>query len=248
MNRQEEIFDLLLKKDDITWQTIIYELVRSEEMNPWDIDVSLLTKRYIEMLKKLKSLNFIVSGRIVLAAAVLLKMKSKRLVGQDIDELDKLFYQTEESDELFYEDTETYVGHSEEKIPLLIPRTPQPRKRKVSIHDLVSALQKALEVKERKIMRSIPKARIGVPEKSKDISLVIKEVYLKIKILFSKSDKRLTFTNLIPSDSKEGKIRTFVPLLHLSNQRKIDLLQFEHFGEIDILLNKNEIDKELSSS
>ena len=244
MNHQEKIFELLLNKDDVTWQTIIYELVRSEEMDPWDIDVSLLAKKYIEMLKKLKELNFRISGRVLLAAAVLLKIKSKRLVGIDIDEFDKLFSQSEGSDELFYEDEEA-IETVQEEIPSLIPKTPQPRKRKVSIYDLVDALQKALEVKDRKVMRSIPKAKIEMPEKSRDISLVIKEVYLKIKKFFSKENKRLTFTSLVPSDSKKEKIYTFVPLLHLTNQRKIDLLQFEHFGEIEILLNKKEIDKEL---
>jgi len=246
MNHQEKIFELLLNKDDVTWQTIIYELVRKEEMDPWDIDVSLLTKRYIEMLKKLKELNFRISGRILLAAAVLLKIKSKRLVGKDIDEIDKLFAQSEGSDELFYEDDESYIETRQEEIPSLIPKTPQPRKRKVSIYDLVDALQKALEVKERKVMRSIPKAKMEIPERSKDISLVIKEVYLKIKKLFLKGNKRLTFTSLVFSDSKKEKVHTFVPLLYLTNQRKIDLLQFEHFGEIEILLNKKEIDKELN--
>jgi len=246
MNHQEKIFELLLNKDDVTWQTIIYELVRKEEMDPWDIDVSLLTKKYIEMLKKLKELNFRISGRILLAAAVLLKIKSKRLVGADIDEFDKLFSQSEGSDELFYEDDESYIETKQEEVPSLIPKTPQPRKRKVSIYDLVDALQKALEVKERKIMRSIPKAKMEIPEKSKDISLVIKEVYLKIKKFFLKGNRRITFTSLVLSDSKKEKIHTFVPLLHLTNQGKIDLLQFEHFGEIEILLNKKEIDKELS--
>lgn len=248
MSHQEKIFELLLNKDDVTWQTIIYELVRSEQMDPWDIDVSLLAKRYIDMLKKLKELNFRVSGRVVLAAAVFLKIKSKKLVGQDIEELDRLFSSNiEDTDELFYEDYEGVSADDvKEKIPSLIPRTPQPRKRKVSIYDLVDALQKALEVKERKVMRSIPKTRVGLPEKSRDVSLVIKEVYLKVKKLFSKGDRRITFTNLVPSDSREEKIHTFIPLLHLSNQRKIDLLQFEHFGEIDILLNPSKVHKKVN--
>mgnify|MGYP000237621912 CR=1 FL=1 len=51
---QEKIFDMLLSEDEITWQTIIYDLVKSEQMNPWDVDVSVLTKKYIIILKKLK--------------------------------------------------------------------------------------------------------------------------------------------------------------------------------------------------
>ena len=53
--------------------------------------------------------------------------------------------------------------------------------------------------------------------------------------------KSLTFSKLIPSDSKEDKVYTFIPLLHLENQRKIDMKQFRHFGEINIemLMQKN---------
>ena len=86
---QDRIFQLLFEEDDVTWQTIIYDLVRKEEMDPWDINVSLLTQKYIELIKKLKQTDFRVSGKVLLAAAILLKIKSNRLVGDDILELDR---------------------------------------------------------------------------------------------------------------------------------------------------------------
>ena len=57
METQDKIFDLLIKDDEVTWQTLLYELVKTEEMDPWDINISLLTKRYITTIKKLKELN-----------------------------------------------------------------------------------------------------------------------------------------------------------------------------------------------
>ena len=49
--------------------------------------------------------------------------------------------------------------------------------------------------------------------------------------------KKLTFNQLLPDEAtKEEKIYTFVPLLYLTNQRKIDIKQDEHFGDIDIHL------------
>ena len=60
--------------------------------------------------------------------------------------------------------------------------------------------------------------------------------------------KRLTFSQLVPSNTKEDKIYTFIPLLHLTTQRKIDLTQQEHFGEIEIMLNtKKEVDNDLGA-
>lgn len=251
MTKQEEIFQLLFDKDEVTWQTIIYEAVKSEEMDPWDIDISLLTKKYIEMLRKLKEMNFRISGKILLAAAILLKIKSNRLLGKDLDQFDQLFAQTEDSEDLYYDESflDSESIKQEEK-PKLIPRTPQPRKRKVSVYDLVGALQQALDVKERRVMRSIPEGKVEIPEKGVDIGIMIKEVYSKVKKFFSFGNKKLTFSKLIPSDSKDDKIYTFIPLLHLTNQRKIDLNQEEHFGEIEILLRQNakEIEKELGIS
>ena len=84
-------------------------------------------------------------------------------------------------------------------------------------------------------------------KKSIDISQVIKQVYFKIKNFLSKSpNKKVRFSQLVPSENKEDKIHTFIPLLHLATQRKIDLEQHEHFGEIDVLLpnSSQEVDKE----
>ncbi len=246
----EQIFELLFDKDEITWQSIMQELIKSEEMNAWDINISLLTKKYIETIKKLKELDFRVSGKMLLAAAILLKIKSNKLVGEDIEYLDRLISQEDEEELTFEEDLEP---RAQEELPKnLIPRTPQPRKRKVSIHDLMGALEKALEVKRRRVLKSIPPMNVEIPEKKRDISSIIKEIYGKIKIFFWEHRKdRLTFSKLIPEGAtKEDKISTFIPLLHLTNQRKIDLFQQKHFGEIDIILKKTteEVNKELEIS
>ena len=165
---------------------------------------------------------------------------------EDIDQLDRLFSQTEETEEGLYEEMET--EHKEELGRVqLIPRIPQPRKRKVSIYDLVGALEKALEVKRRRVMYNIPPTNINIPIKTKDITEIIRDVYGKIKSFFFKNSKnKLTFSQLIPSNSRTDKVYTFIPLLHLSNQRKIEMEQYKHFGEIEIMLKtEREIDKEI---
>jgi len=94
-----EIYEMLVNKDEITWQTLIYDLVRSDQMNPWDIDISLLAKNYIETVKKLKEANFLISGKVLLAAALLLKIKSERLIEEDFANFDALLYPSEELNE-----------------------------------------------------------------------------------------------------------------------------------------------------
>ena len=232
----DKILDIVVQKDEVTWQNMIYELVKHENMNPWDINVSLLAKHYLQMLKKLKELDFRVSGKVVLAAAILLKIKSQKLLSDDIGELDRLMSLEEEmSEEEFYEELES--PPSEEEIPSLMPRTPQPRKRKVSIYDLMIALQKALEVRDRRILRSIPSVKVEVPEKKVDISKLIADVHNRIKSYFSTAAGKLTFSKLIEGEGKADKIYKFNALLHLANvdHRQVDLVQEEHFGEIEIV-------------
>jgi len=247
MDSHERIFQILYNQDEVTWQTLLYELIKKEQMNPWDVNISLLTKKYIETIKKLKELDFRISGKVLLAAAILLKLKSNRLLNEDLSELDRLLTESEEEliDEL---DLEEPQRPREEKHPL-IPRTPQPRKRKVSVFDLVKALEKALEVKQRRVMNSIPPMNVKIPEKERDITQIIREVYNKIISYFNYNrQNKLTFTQLVPSQTKEDKIFTFIPLLHLTNQRKVDLEQKEHFGEIEIMINtQKEVDKELGA-
>ncbi|RJQ16884.1 hypothetical protein C4573_02370 [Candidatus Woesearchaeota archaeon] len=234
-NHQDTIFNILFKEDEITWQTIIYDLVAKEQMNPWDINVSLLSQKFLEMLTKLKNLDFRISGKMVLAAAILLRIKSNRFIDEDIAALDQLIAGTEEVDLL--ETAEETVER--DALPKLFPRTPQPRKRKVSVYDLVNALEKALEVENRRVPVVKESQKVTVPERTVDMQQVMKTVYSKITSFFSKkTTMKLTFDQLIPSDKPKDKVMTFIPLLHLDTQRKIDLLQQEHFGEIEIQLAK----------
>lgn len=241
---QERIFSLLFEEDEITWQNIIYDLIRTEGMNPWDIDVSLIAHKFIEMLKKLKEMDFRISGKIVLASAILLKLKSNRLLEEDITALDSLLSSLDDPSDLLDELPLEYPHDIKEKErPKLMPRTPQPRKRKVSVYDLVQALEKAFEVDNRRPVYVEPKVRIKAPEKGVDITEVIRDVYQKVESHYNgqpeENPQKLTFSQLIPSDSKEDKVFTFIPLLHLESQQRVDMKQKLHFGEIHINLLQN---------
>ena len=244
----EQIYELLNNKDDITWQTLLYELVKSEGMDLWDVDVSLLAQKYIDTIKKLKELDFNISGKMVLAAAILLKIKSKHLLETDIEHFDQMM--SGEDDELLYEEGEGVAGPISKRVKgiRLIPRTPQPRKRKVSIYELMEALQQALETNRRRINRLSVVPEMKIPEKKVDISKLIKDTYARIVGLYTTNTMpKIMFSNLAPPDSsKHDKIYTLIPLLYLSNLRKIDLEQDIPFSDIGIMLNTDkEIQKEL---
>lgn len=232
----EQIYNMLIQKDEITWQSILLNLIKSEQMDPWNIDISLLTHRYLETIRKMQEANFFISGKILLACALLLKIKSNKLVNEEIYNFDSQLFKQEET----YEELEELFDQApspEYQKPKLTIKTPLPRKRKVTLQDLMSALQKALEVeKRRNIKRELfNNIKVEIPQKKVDISELITNVYTKIVEFFKTNKKEtLTFTKLVNSDKKEDKLFTFLPLLHLDNQEKVNIYQDEPFGEINI--------------
>jgi len=243
---QQKIFQMLLNEDEITWQTIILDLVKTQQMNPWDINISQLAELFLERLKLMKETDLMVSGKVLLAAAILLRIKSDKLITDDINDFDRLMQATDTSEDNFYDELESQfhgAGMPAESDKFkLVPRTPQPRKRKVSVYDLVEALNQALEVEERRKIRHeryVDAPKVNTPEKQTDMSVVIKNVYAQVCSFIVKQKKAsVKFSELVPSDNKKDKVYTFIPLLHLSNQRKVDLEQESHFTDFDILLRE----------
>jgi len=245
---QDQIFNILVEQNDITWKAILYDLIKTEKMDAWDVDLGQLTAKYIAKVKEMKEHDLKVSGKVVLAAAMLLKIKSKRLVGEDLNEFDRLLASAEMTEDQFYEDLEGELQKARiippEEMLKLIPRTPQPRRRKVSVYDLVRALEKALEVKHRRLIKmGSPEARVIVPERKIDITLAIKQVYKSIREWFVVNKKsKMQFSELLPKDAdKNAKLFTFVPLLHLGTQRKVDLHQENNFDDFTIKPVKEKI-------
>ncbi len=232
---QEQIYDMLLKESEVTWQDILHKLIKEEQMDPWDVDLTKLTQKYIETVKKMKEMDYFISGKVLLASAILLKMKSNRLVQEDISNFDSfLFHQEQEA----FEELGEYLPYHEHKvdIPKLGVRTPQARKRKVSIADLIGALEKALRVDTRRKLRLqkfLTFYKPEIPEKKIDIHLLIDEVYKKLVQLFQQR-KMVPFSELDSGSGKQETILTLLPLLYLHNGKKIHLEQEEAFSDIQI--------------
>ena len=234
---QEHIYNLLTNKDEVTWQTIIYDLVKSEELDPWNVDISHLAQRYIETVRSLQEHNFFISGKMLLASSILLRIKTHKLVDEHLVDFDNQLFQPEE--DLLSDAEEEIKYNAHQDYPPLLIKTPQPRKRQLTIKDLMKALEQAIEVEERRKIKRIMSARVireaVLPQKKIDITQLIASVYDRIKSWFGKKPN-LTFTELVNSEKKEDKIMTFIPLLYLTNQQKIDLQQEKAFEEIQITL------------
>ena len=233
----EKVLDILSKESEITWQDIIHELIKTEQMDPRNVDISLLSQKYLEIVKSLRETNFLLSGKVVLASAMLVKIKSNKLLEEDITHLDHILYPSDEPIDTF-----DYLEQTERpriEVPGLAIKSPQARKRRISVQDLVSALERALEVNKRRILRHnalLDVELMKIPDREIDITALIESVFSKIKGLFTKS-KPVTFTAILPENAtKKDKIMTLFPLLVLDNDAKIELTQERPFGDIQIAL------------
>jgi segregation and condensation protein A len=233
---QEKILSMLMQEEEITWQTIILDLIKSGELNPWDIDISILTAKYIKAIKQMHEANLFISAKVLLASAMLLRVKSERLLTEGIAAIDYYLYPPEDIEEL-----ETYIENGKKRIkldvqPRLTIKTPLARKKRITVNDLLSALHKALEVNERRILKhtatEMP-STFKIPEKKVDINLLITNLYSKIQQLFLQQPQ-ISFFELTNENKKEDKIMHFISMLHLAYQNKIALEQQQHLGDIFI--------------
>lgn len=244
---QDQLYDMLVSRE-LSWQAIILDLINTERLNPWDIDLAVLANKYLEKIKAIEELNegtFFISSKILLAAAILLRIKSE-ILHEDIKDIDEILFASRKKlrDEIVK--NPQIITLEEDEIPLIMPRTPLPRARKVTLPELMNALDKAINTEHRRIKKSISLNRarqnIGMaifPRFTFNIAQKIKDLFLRIKDIFSKNkDEKLTFSKLVVSQDKAERIGVFLPLVHLDHQQKIYLKQDQAFGEIEVYMKK----------
>jgi len=250
----DQVLDIVLKEDDLNWKDLVMDLVRKENMDPWDIDVSLLAKKFLQMIKEIKETDFRVTGKMVLAASLLLKIKSDRLLIDDLANFDALINGPE--DEFLDEDFDIEKVSLEDFLndnKKLVPRTPQPRQRKVSVFDLVDALEQALDqdTKRRRALilrQQSEEVDVTIAKKVFNLAETMDGLQNQLKRLFTKKKTKVMFHDLVTGPDKQDKVFTFLPLLHLENQQKVHLDQEDHFGDIEVTLyNKKLLEKKLTA-
>lgn len=233
---QEQIHGLLFG-DKLSWQAIIYDLINTEQLDPWDIDICLLANKYLEKVRELEEANFFVSSKVLLAASLLLRIKSEILLNYYIPSLDDILFGKEKEKQHVQERLEF-----DDEIPDLIPRTPLPRGRKVTLQELLGALGKAIKTETRRIKRVIVDRQrefetMGViPRRKRDLQQEIRILYHRLKNLFLEEGKEKLAFSSFAGESAEEKISLFLPLLYLDNQHKVLVEQDKHFDEIWVWL------------
>ena len=164
-------------------------------------------------------------------------LKSEILINSYIQDLNDALYGRK--DEKRYEIERIEIDEND--LPILSPRTPMARHKKVTLKELIKALDHAINTENRRIRKEIKhrqakKHILTVMPKDNFVPLKvrIKSIFGIIKNRLKDND-HMKFHHM--AESREEKLASFVPILHLSNNGKIFLRQQKHFGHIHMTLD-----------
>jgi chromatin segregation and condensation protein Rec8/ScpA/Scc1 (kleisin family) len=181
--------------------------------------------------------NFFISSKIMFATALLLRIKSELLLERYIKSLDDILFP-----KLQQEQPKPQINISLDDVTELLPRTPLPRLKKVTLQELMSALDRAMITEQRRIKKEIKVRQLVaqttffLPRQKVNIRDKIQEIYSKIKGWFKQQTaQKMAFTQLAGNE-RNNRISTFIPLLHLDHQERVLLEQEKTFDEIFIYL------------
>jgi segregation and condensation protein A len=245
--KQEQIHDLLFNRE-IGWQEIIHDLINTEQLDPWDVNIVILTDKYLERIQKFEETDFFISSKVLLAAALLLRIKSEILLKKYIKSIDEiLFGDKNESKRVDLDPGQVFsIGYDEmETIPELVLKSPMPRFKKVTLQELMDSLDKAIATENRRIKKAIVgrnaiiESSLSLPKKRLNIHDKVKEIYDALINHLAKDEKKkkVSFSEFIGED-KDERIISFTGLLHLDHQKKVWLEQEKHFEDFDIWLKE----------
>ena len=99
-----EAFDLNLnnitnENNEVDGIEILVQMARQGKIDPWNIDIIDITDKYLTHLFQSKSQNLRLTGRTLLFASILLKLKSNILEGVELSDFD-----TQPEEPEFYDD------------------------------------------------------------------------------------------------------------------------------------------------
>ena len=226
-------------------------MAKSGKIDPWNVDIVEVTDKYLMHLFQSKAQNLRLTGRTLLFAAILLKLKSNVLEGIDV-----LDFEPQHEDEFNYDD-EMPLDYEEEYIPtnnvISIDEVLQRRtsvrlnhNRVVTLRDLIRQLEfyEMLD-KKQSLKNAHERAKRRVQNYAKlspdDIINLAHDEYIENGVqrlkanlceILNRQDRiELNELTLLGMD----KINAYISLLFLTVESDYDLVQDEFYGDLYVV-------------
>lgn len=254
----------LVQEAEVDGIEILVNMAKQGKIDPWNVDIVEVTDKYLMHLFQSKAQNLRLTGRTLLFAAILLKLKSNVLEGIDV-----LDFEPQHQDEFNYDD-EMPLDYEEEYIPtnnvISIDEVLQRRtsvrlnhNRVVTLRDLIRQLEfyEMLD-KKQSLKNAHERAKRRVQNYARlspdDIINLAHDEYIEngvqrlkanLSEILSRQDKiELNELTLLGMD----KISAYISLLFLTVESDYDLEQDEFYGDLYVIKREENPAEELDRS
>ncbi len=218
---------------------LLLHLIKKSKMEIFDIEISEITKEYLNYIKEMTDMNLDIASEYLVMAAELIEMKSRKLLPNKKDEEEKEEDENPEEElkrrlieyKKYKESTEVF-RNLEENRANYYTKAPESLKQysseklendgSVDIFDLLDAFQKLLERQEYNKPKNTKITR-------KELS--VKERVAKIRDIL-KVHKKINFIELFDNFSKPYVVVTFLSVLEMAKNREINIKQDNNFSDI----------------
>ncbi len=227
----DDILDLLKKEN--SWEQILYQVVALEDMDPWNLDISQLARGFTEYIAPIQELDFRIPAKWVIITSILLRMKSDhiKIMKMDQESADEDFMDLEELEEMAELEMGDEPAIDVDPIDVITKRRPV---RRVTIAELVNSLKNVVRAEDRRETRlQMRRDKIKITEE--DITKRIDNLYKKIgDMLTVLKESEVKFSKLVGSWKRGEVVDSFLPLVHLDQDKKVTCRQERIFDEIFI--------------
>ena len=227
---------------------LLLHLIKQSNIDIYDIEISEITKQYLDYINKMEELNINVASSYIVMAAELMEIKSKSLLPkkeeEQVDEEEETISKENLINKLieykkYKELTPSFKEMEEERQNIYI-KSPEKlnnyldeiivKNNDTSIDDLVEALKKFLERKnhEKPITTKITNKEYSVKERKHSIKNILRE------------KKKVLFTDLFEENNTSFIIVTFLSILEMTKEKEILIKQDNNFSNITIELKVKE--------
>lgn len=227
---------------------LLLYLVKKSHLNIYDIPIAQVTDQYLQYLDLMQLLDLAIAGDFLVMAATLMQIKSKMLlpvqpeesISEEEDPRSELIARLLEYEKFKEVANSLRQKESEQRDVFKRPYPEKPKELatdsqgekyfEANIFDLINAFSQALKDVPREIFYEVVKDEFTIEEKMHALlHLLLIKPAVKLTELFSKATHKIEM------------IVTFLAILELIKMREIVAFQREHFREIEIARNTDNI-------
>ncbi len=248
-NLEQNIEKVQVNEKVVDGIEILVEMAKSGKIDPWNIDISDVTDKYLKKLVELKTNDLKLTGRTLFFAALLLRLKSDALEGINIFEEESEEPEFLAEFEEFEDDGENPNYSNVISLDEVLERRTSVKLYKgrvVTLEDLIKQLEFYEKVDKRLALRnkqqkSAHKVHSYENLTSEDIINMAHDEYIENSVLklrellenFFETGNKIELSELVQTGM--DRISAYIALLFLSAQSGIDLVQDEFYSDLYVV-------------